>query len=283
MSGRALALVSGKGGVGKSVLAAALGAAWAGQGRRVALVDVNTGLRALDMLLGLENRVVYDLGDVLEGLCEIETAMIRCQDSNLWLLAARQITDTEAVDEDALARLVGMLCARFDVVLLDAPTGMGQGFVAAAYAAEETLLVVTPDDLSLRDGERMAGLLERLGAPRPQWAINRIRADFVREGLQYPPEVCAQVLDMRPIGVIPEDDALARAALSKTRMPPDSPAAQAVEALRRALEGEDGALPLWQMEELEEAIEPAEPAPVLERKRGWGRLFGKDRGRPKAD
>ncbi|MDR0928392.1 MAG: P-loop NTPase [Oscillospiraceae bacterium] len=281
MSGRALALVSGKGGVGKSVLAAALGAAWARQGRKVALVDVNTGLRALDMLLGLENRVVYDLGDVLEGLCEIETAMIPCPGMSLWLLAARQITDTEALDEEALSRLVGMLSGRFDVVLLDAPTGMGQGFVAAAYAAEETLLVVTPDDLSLRDGERMAGLLERLGAPRPHVVINRIRADFVREGLQYPPDVCAQVLDMRPIGVIPEDDALARAALGKTQPPADSPAAQAIEAIRCALDGEEVAEPLWQEQNIIE--ETAEPAPVIEKKRGLGRLFGRERGRPQAD
>lgn len=239
MSGRAVAVVSGKGGVGKSMLTAALGAALALRGRRVALVDVNTGMRGLDMFLNLQDRVAFDLGDVLEKVCDLSTALVTDRRTGVRLLAARQVCDSEALDTEAFEAVVKALCAENDLVLLDAATGMGRGFTAAAVAAGEALLVTTPDDLSLRDAEHTADLLRRLSLPPPSLVVNRIRADLVDASLQYTPETCAQVLDVKLLGVVPDDNAALRMALSKQPVSGFSPAAGAIEnLLDRLLDGE---------------------------------------------
>ena len=131
MSARAVALLSGKGGVGRTLLTASLGAMLAKKGRRVALVDLNTGMRGLDMALGLESRVAFDLGDALDGVCDLKQALVRGPDG-LRLLAARQMRDTEELDEDALGRVMDALRAQFDWVLVDTAGGVGRGFTAAA-------------------------------------------------------------------------------------------------------------------------------------------------------
>lgn len=248
MSGQCWAVVSGKGGVGKSMLAIALGALWKARGKRVALVDLNTGVRGLDMLLGLENRIVFDLGDVLGGLCGAKQALVRDKRTGLSLIAAQQITDSEMLDEAAFSALVETLREMFDIVLLDAATGIGRGFTAAAQAADQALLIATPDDMALRDADRVAALLGRLEIPSPALVINRIREGFVDSGLQYEPAVCAQVLDLRVMGVIPDDAEVWRHSLEKKPAIGDFPAAAAIENLLLRLEDEAVPLRPWRAE-----------------------------------
>lgn len=235
MSARVIALLSGKGGVGRTLLTASLGARLAKENRRVALMDLNTGMRGLDMALGLESRVAFDLGDVLDGVCELKQALVRGPDG-LRLLAARQMRDTEELDEDALSRVMDALRAQFDWVLIDAASGVGRGFTAAANLGCEAIAVTTPDDASLRCVERAAGLWQRLGGEPPMLCVNRICPALVEEGLQYAPQTCSQVVDLYLLGVVPEDPQALRAALSKAPLEGDSPAARGVENLLARLE-----------------------------------------------
>ena len=259
MSGRSIAVVSGKGGAGKSMLVTALGAQWAFHRKRVLLVDLNTGMRGLDMLLGLESRVVFDLGDVLDGMCGAEQAILSDSRTGMRLLAARQISDTDTVNAQALSGLVKTLAEDFDVVLLDAPGGLGKNVRAAVGAAQEALLVTTPDDAALRDAERAAGLLSEMDVRLAGLVLNRIRPEFVEEGLQYTPEVCSQVLDVRVAGVIPDDREVWRRMLARQPINGDFPAAWAVRNLMERLEDSGTALRSWRGEEQE----------MIKRKKGF--------------
>ncbi len=272
MDGNRLTVVSGKGGVGKSMLVVTLGALWAARGRRVALVDINTGMRGLDMLLGLENRIVFDLGDVLEGLCAPRQALVEDKRTGMRVIAARQISDTETLDLDALDRLTRVLSRDFDIVILDAASGIGRGFTAAVQAADRALLVTTPDDMALRDADRVSGLLQRLDMPPPLVVLNRIRPDLVEEGLQYEPRVCAQVLDMPIFAVIPDDDEILRCTLRKEPATGGFPAAEAMANLLDRLENASLPVRPWR-----EGAGKSAKAPPEEAARG---LFGRRRRAP---
>lgn len=247
MSGRLVTLLSGKGGVGRTMLTASLGTLLARRGQRAALVDLNTGMRGLDMALGLESRAAFDLGDVLEGVCGLKQALCRGEDG-LCLLAARQVCDTEALDERRLGKIVSHLRDEFDWVLIDAAGGIGRGFTAAARLDGEAVAVTTPDDASIRCAERAAGLWQRLGGQTPMLCVNRIDAALVKEGLQYTPETCAQVLDMYLLGVVPEDEQALRAGLKKQPVCGDFPAAKGVENLLSRLEDPKAKLWNWNPE-----------------------------------
>lgn len=248
MSGRCYTVVSGKGGVGKSMLVITLGALWAKEGKNVALVDVNTGMRGLDLMLGMENRIVFDLGDVLEGACDVQQALVREKNTGMRIIAARQISDSEWLNEEALSNLTRILMEKFDFVLLDAASGIGRGFTAAVHAAGNAILLTTPDDMALRDADRITGLLHRLDMPSPQVVINRIREDLVDAELQYMPEVCSQVLDLPVCGVIPEDDQILRATLQKRPATGSYRGAKAIENVKdRLLDARTPLLP-WREE-----------------------------------
>lgn len=256
MSGQCYTVVSGKGGVGKSMLVAALGALFSLDGKSVVLVDVNTGMRGLDMMLGMENRIVFDLGDVLEGHCDVNQALVREKGTGMRVIAACQISDTEALSEEGLMGLVRILREKFDMVLLDSASGIGRGFTAAVRAAGNAILLTTPDDMALRDADRVTGLLHRLDTPSPLVVINRIREDLVDAGLQYAPEVCSQVLDLSICGVIPEDDQILRATLSKRPAVGTYPGAMAIENVKaRLLDRNSPLLPWREGKRNEEAIE----------------------------
>ena len=255
MSGLCYTVVSGKGGVGKSMLVVALGALFALEGKSVALVDVNTGMRGLDLMLGMENRIVFDLGDVLEGHCDVRQALVREKSTGMRVIAARQISDTEWLCEEGLSSLTKTLMEQFDVVLLDSASGIGKGFTAAARAAVNAILLTTPDDMALRDADRVAGLLHRLDAPSPLVVINRIREDLVDDELQYIPEVCAQVLDLPILGVIPDDDRIHRATLRKRPAVGGYRGAAAIENVKARLTDRKSPLLPWREEKKTEIIE----------------------------
>lgn len=266
MSGQCLALFSGKGGVGRTLLTAAFGAHLASEGKRVALVDLNTGMRGLDMALGVESRVAFDLGDVLDGLCSARQALVKAP-GEMRLLAARQVRDSETLDEEGLRHVVDELRETFDWVLLDTAGGIGRGFSAAAACGSQAVAVTTPDDAAIRCVERAAGLWQRLDGQAPLLLVNRICARWVREGLQYAPQTCAQVLDMPLCGVVPEDEQAMRAWLSKKPLLGESPAAMGVKnALERM---KNPAAKLWDWEAAQPQAETEkERKPFWKKRRG---------------
>lgn len=244
MSGHLLAVVSGKGGVGKSFLTAALGARLAAMGERVVLVDLSTGLRHLDILFGLESRVGFDLHDVVEGVCGLDRALITDRQSGARLLLARQTQTDAPCNERTLRILLEVLCLQNDYVLLDAPCGLGDGFSLAARMADASLLVATPDNACCRAAERAAAEILRHGRPHPYLVINRLQAALVEAGLQHTPAVCAQLLDLRLLAAIPEDDLAQRAMLQASPLLQDTQAAAAIDTLAERLEALDR--PQWE-------------------------------------
>ncbi len=255
MSGRCLAVVSGKGGVGKTMIASALGAYHAEGGKRTVLIDLNTGMRGLDIAIGLESRVAFDLGDVLEGICDVRQALVTDKRTGVRLLAARQLTGSDRIDMNAFSAAVETLRGLYDRIVIDAPPAMCAGLEAAARVAEDLLLVATPDDAALRGADRAAGLLSRCGAPRPMLAVNRIRAEHVDSGLQYAPEVCAETLDLFLAGAVPEDELAARRILEKLPVAGNIPAAAAIANIALRAEDPDTMLLPWRAEK--EAEPPA--------------------------
>src|SRR5262249_21216108 len=158
--GRAIVITSGKGGVGKTTTTANLGTALAQEGHSVVLVDADIGLRNLDVVMGLENRIVYHLVDVVRGRCSVGKALIRDRRlDNLWILPASQTDDKDAVTPDDMTRVVNELKATHDFVLIDCPAGIEQGFKNAIAGADEAVVVATPEVSSIRDADRVVGLL----------------------------------------------------------------------------------------------------------------------------
>jgi len=205
--GKSIVITSGKGGVGKTTTTANLGMALAQRGARVALVDADIGLRNLDVLLGLENRIVYDLVDVVEGFCRLRQALIRdkrCE--NLFLLPAAQTRDKTAVSPDQMRALVAELKESFDVVLIDSPAGIEQGFQNAVAGAEEAVVVTTPEVSAVRDADRIIGLLEAQEFHAPRLIINRIRPAMVSRGDMMDINDILEILAIDLVGVVPEDE-----------------------------------------------------------------------------
>lgn len=243
MSGRALAVVSGKGGVGKTMIVAALGAHWARAGKRVVLIDMSIGMRGLDMALNLHSRVGFDLGDVLDGRVGLDRAMIEDKETGVRLIAAKQFTPEAPLNERALQLIIEVLCMQNDRVLLDAPAGIGENLDLATRMAQETLLVSTPDDAALRTTDRVRAILNDQGRTDLQLVVSRIREDLVDAKLQYAPEVCSQLLDLPLAGVVPEDDAALRSTLAMQPLDPASRASRAIANLAARIDGEP--MPLW--------------------------------------
>jgi septum site-determining protein MinD len=182
--GEAIVITSGKGGVGKTTTTANLGTALALQGKKVCLVDTDIGLRNLDLVLGLDNRIIYDLVDVVEGRCKIHQALVRHKrvDEKLFLLPAAQTTDKNAVTPEQMKSLVDELKREFDYVLIDCPAGIEQGYKNAVAGADRAIVVTTPEISAVRDADRIIGLLEQEAIEPPRLVINRIRKDLMKNG-----------------------------------------------------------------------------------------------------
>ena len=203
-----IVITSGKGGVGKTTTSANIGCGLALAGKKVALVDADIGLRNLDVVLGLENRIVYDLVDVVEGNCRLRQALIRDKRfTGLFLLAAAQTRDKNAVTPKQMQKLCnGLRAEGFDYIVIDCPAGIEQGFKNAIAGADHAVVVTTPEVSAVRDADRIIGLLEADGLSNPRLILNRIRTDMVRRGDMMSIEDVKDILAVDILGVIPDDE-----------------------------------------------------------------------------
>jgi septum site-determining protein MinD len=205
--GEVIVITSGKGGVGKTTTTANLGTGFALMDKRVVLVDADIGLRNLDVVMGLENRIVYDLVDVTEGNCRLKQALIRDKRyEKLYLLPAAQTRDKNAVNPDQMKQLCAALAQDFDYVIIDCPAGIEQGFKNAIAGADKAIIVTTPEVSAVRDADRIIGLLEAEGKHNPKLIVNRIRPHMVKKGDMMNIDDIIDILAVDLLGIIPEDE-----------------------------------------------------------------------------
>jgi septum site-determining protein MinD len=204
---RIIVITSGKGGVGKTTVTANLGMAIARLGRKVVLVDADFGLRNLDLLLGLENRVVYTAMEVIAGQCRLEQALVKDKrQEGVVLLPAAQSRTKEAVKPDQMKKLLSVLAEKFDYVIVDSPAGIEMGFQNAIAAAKEALIVTTPEIAAVRDADRVVGLLEAQGIKRTHLIVNRLKPAMVQAEQMMSVQDVQELLAIPLIGVIPDDE-----------------------------------------------------------------------------
>lgn len=211
MDAKVIVVTSGKGGVGKTTTTANIGSGLAKLGEKVVIIDVDVGLRNLDVVMGLESRVVFDLIDVLEGRAKLRQAMIRDKRvENLYLLPASQTRDKEALDPEKFKESVQQLLDEegFDRVLIDSPAGIEQGFKTAAAPAQGALVVVNPEVSSVRDADRIIGKLEAQEITEIRLVINRLRPEMIKAGDMLSEDDILGILNVKPIGIIPEDEGI---------------------------------------------------------------------------
>lgn len=204
---RKIVVTSGKGGVGKTTVTANLGAKLAEQGNRVALIDIDFGLNNLDVVTGVESRVVYDVIDVVEGRCRAKQALIDVNgQGNLFVLPACHSFAASAVSAQHIRIVVESLAGAFDFILIDCPAGIDAGFHRAVSLADEALVVTTPHLSSLRDADKVISVLRTYRMERVGLVVNRARGDLILDGEMTAPEEIEAILKTPLAGVIPEED-----------------------------------------------------------------------------
>ncbi len=246
MEPRVITITSGKGGVGKTTITANLATALAMAGHQVVAVDADIGLRNLDVMMGLENRIVYDLVDVAEGRCRLRQALIRDKRlSNLFLLPAAQTKDKTAVQPADMVKICEELRSEFSFVLVDSPAGIEHGFRTALAPADEVIVVTTPEVAAVRDADRVIGLVEAAGKELVELAINRVKPEMVERGDMLSVEDVLEILAIPLIGVIPEDPEVIVATNKGVPVVLNSlsPSGQAIKDMARRLLGEDVPFP----------------------------------------
>ncbi len=241
--GRVIVVTSGKGGVGKTTASANVATGLARMGYKVAMIDTDIGLRNLDILMGLENRIVYNLIDVIEGRCKLNQALVKDKRlPNLALLPAAQTRDKSALKEDMMKQVCDELKQQMDFVIVDSPAGIEQGFQNAVIAASEAIVVVTPEMSSVRDADRIIGLLEaKEEMINYKLLINRVRPGMMKSNDMMDIDDVLDILSIKLLGIVPEDQDII---VSTNKGEPivsvdDSLAGQAYRNIARRVAGED--------------------------------------------
>lgn len=249
--GEAIVITSGKGGVGKSTTTANLGTALALREKKVCLIDTDIGLRNLDVIMGLENRIIFDIIDVIEGRCKLNQALIpdkRFQ--SLSLLPAAQTTDKTSVTREGMLAIVEELKREFDYVLIDCPAGIEQGFQNAVAGADRAIVITTPEKASVRDADRIIGLLEQESLKdAPRLVINRIRNNMLKDGDMLPIDHIVQTLSIDLLGIVIDSDEVIKASNEgePVALHPNSKASIAYRNIARRILGET--VPLQSLED----------------------------------
>lgn len=247
----AIVVTSGKGGVGKTTTSANLGVALALAGKQVVIVDADIGLRNLDVVLGLENRIVYDLVNVIEGECKLRQAVIKDKRlKGLHMLPAAQTRDKNAVRPDDMKRLVAEMKESFDYVILDCPAGIEQGFKNSIAGADRAIIVTNPEVSAIRDADRVIGLIEANELPEPKLIINRYRPGMVSRGEMMSRQDILEILAIPLLGIVPEHEDVV---VSTNRGNPaafddNSPVGQAYRRIAARIQGQDVAIPNFDVE-----------------------------------
>ena len=246
-----IVVTSGKGGVGKTTTAANIGTGIAATGRKVVVLDADIGLRNLDVIMGLENRVIYDLVNVIEGNCRLKQALVRDKHyENLFLLPAAQTRDKNSVTPEQMAKLCSTLKDEgFDYIIIDCPAGIEQGFKNAIAGADRAIVVTNPEVSAVRDADRIIGLLEANEINDIRLVINRIRHDMVRRGDMMNKEDIIEILAIKLLGLVPDDESII---VSTNKGEPaildnKSLAGQAYKNIARRILGDD--VPMLELEE----------------------------------
>jgi len=248
--GEAIVVTSGKGGVGKTTTTANLGTALALLEKKVCLIDTDIGLRNLDVIMGLENRIIYDIVDVIEERCKLSQALIQDKRfQSLSLLPAAQTSDKSAVTKEGMIEIIAQLKPDYDYIIIDCPAGIEQGFQNAIAGADKAIVITTPEKSSVRDADRIIGLIEQEELERPRLVINRIRNHMVKDGDMLDIDDIVQILSIDLLGIVVDSDDVIKAANSgePVALHPDIKASIAYRNIARRILGET--VPLQSLDE----------------------------------
>lgn len=248
--GEAIVITSGKGGVGKTTTTANIGTALALMDKKVCLIDTDIGLRNLDVVMGLENRIVYDIVDVVQGRCKLKQALIKDKRFDyLSLLPAAQTSDKSAVTPEGMIEIIKELKTEYDYIIIDCPAGIEQGFQNAIAGADKAIVVTTPEKSSVRDADRIIGLLEKEDIEPPSLVINRIRKHMMKNGDMLEIDEIVQILSINLIGIVLDDDEVIKASNhgEPVAFQPNTKASIAYRNIARRILGES--IPLQSLED----------------------------------
>ncbi|MFD1038617.1 septum site-determining protein MinD [Virgibacillus byunsanensis] len=248
--GEAIVITSGKGGVGKTTTTANIGTALALMEKKVCLIDTDIGLRNLDVVMGLENRIIYDIVDVIEERCKLKQALIKDKRFEfLSLLPAAQTSDKSAVTTEGMKKIIADLKNEYDYIIIDCPAGIEQGFQNAIAGADKAIVVTTPEKSSVRDADRIIGLLEKEKMESPRLVINRIRNHMMKSGDMLDIDDIVQILSIDLIGIVIDDDEVIKASNhgEPVAFQPNSKASIAYRNIARRMLGET--VPLQSLED----------------------------------
>ncbi|WP_026569815.1 septum site-determining protein MinD [Sediminibacillus terrae] len=249
--GEAIVITSGKGGVGKTTTTANIGTALALMEKKVCLIDTDIGLRNLDVVMGLENRIIYDIVDVIQKRCKLKQALIKDKRFDcLYLLPAAQTSDKSDLTPEGMEAIVAELKQEYDYILIDCPAGIEQGYKNAVAGADKAIVVTTPEKSSVRDADRIIGLLEKEEKVEPPHLIvNRIRNHMVKNGDMLDVDEIVQILSIELLGIVADDDEVIKASNhgEPVAFHPNTKASLAYRNIARRILGET--VPLLSLEE----------------------------------